>query len=661
MKLKIAISVLITFFIVVLKVFTEDVVYVSSEQSCDVRQLELACQFYGLKFEHLFVREKGKNHQIFSVLKKSNSSAIVVQASALSSIDSNEFMSTLLNRKGKGMLLLITGVSSQIDSNILDKWSYGVVKSAASFTCNGFFYFADVEEITREIASQKIPIINKRISYLNLNRSKNYQSIIAIKGKNKENLLPIFLKTTVKGTEIFFLTKIDFSNSLTVSSSLNSRENIIAILPLLMFLRYTCSEQCWHSPGHFANLTIDDPWLTDPYGHLSYEGLLEEMGKTNFHTTIAFIPWNYDRSEAGVLSIFHNNPDRFSICIHGNNHDHYEFYKYETKPGDPWPAKPLNVHEANIKQALARMAKLRKLAGLSYDKVMIFPHGIAPSMTLGLLKKYNFLATVNASNVPLDSDEPADVLFLLRTVTLKFENFPSIKRYALSRAQSDIAIDLFLDNPILFYAHHDLFEGGIDAFNETADMLNNIQPDIIWQSLGYIIQHLYLERIRNDGNCDILTFSSNFILENTHQGDLTYFVRKEVAFSIPIKQVTVDGQPYYYKRSGSDLTLEVDMPARESCHIVIEYENDLDLVSVDISKNDPHINRLRRLSDFRDMTLSRNVIGRTISHVYYDTGLYTLGIMRLATILLILIILVIFITFGTWYIIKRKRTNDHFK
>jgi len=199
-------------------------------------------------------------------------------------------MLTLFNRKRKGVPLLITGVSSQIDYNILDKWSYGVVKGAASFTCNGFFYFTDVEEITKEIASQKIPIINKRISYLNLDRSKNYQSIIAIKGKNKENFLPIFLKITIKGTKIFFLTKIDFSNSLTVSSSLNSRKNIIAVLPMLMFLRYACSEQCWHSPGHFANLNIDDPWLADSYGHLSYKGLLEEMGKTNFHTTIDFIP-----------------------------------------------------------------------------------------------------------------------------------------------------------------------------------------------------------------------------------------------------------------------------------------------------------------------------------------------------------------------------------
>ncbi len=240
---------------------------------------------------------------------------------------------------------------------------------------------------------------------------------------------------------------------------------------------------------------------------------------------------------------------------------------------------------------------------------------------------------------------------------MKFENFPSLKRYMPKKTQSDIAIDLFLDKPILFYAHHDFFQNGIDGFNETAKMINNIQPDIVWQSLGHICQHLYLEKLRDDGNYDIRAFSSNFNLENTHQCDLTYFVRKEESFLPPIKQVTVDGQPYSYKKSESDFMLELHIPTGESRNIVIEYENDLDLASVDISKNDPHVNRLRRLSDFRDMTLSKNVTGRFLTHFYYDTGLYNLGIKRLAILILILSI---FITFGALYFIRRKKRQNRF-
>ena len=47
------------------------------------------------------------------------------------------------------------------------------------------------------------------------------------------------------------------------------------------------------------------------------------------------------------------------------------------------------------------MKEFKKLTGIPFDSVMIFPHKIAPEKTLGLLKKYNFLATVNASNIPI--------------------------------------------------------------------------------------------------------------------------------------------------------------------------------------------------------------------------------------------------------------------
>jgi len=479
---------------------------------------------------------------------------------------------------------------------------------------------------------------------------------LEIKAMN-EGLLPVFVKTEVNGHDLFFQTEICTYDSPKESIWQYQRHHFFEIAPLMIFIKYAYGDRCWHSAKNYANLIIDDPWLIEPYGQLNYKGLYEEMQNSHFHTTIAFIPWNYDRSKPDVVSLFHNHPEGLSICIHGNNHDHYEFYKYETGPGDPWPAKPLNTQEANIKQALARMEKFRSMTGISYDKVMVFPHSIAPAKTLGLLKKYNFLATVNAENVPLGSNEPKDSSFLLRPVTLNFENFPSLKRYSPNRTQVEIAIDVFLDNPIIFYVHHNFFQNGVDSFNKTANMVNKIQPDIIWQSLGYISQHLYLEKLRDDGNYDVKTFSSNFILENIYQNDLVYFVRKEEDFSIPIKQVTVDGQPFSYKKYGNNLILEVFIPAGESRHIVIEYENSLDISSIDVSKNDPRINRLRKTSDFRDITLSKNVFGRVFTRVYYDTGLYKFGLIRLAVILLILFVLVIIISFVSWRIIRSRKTG----
>jgi hypothetical protein len=63
---------------------------------------------------------------------------------------------------------------------------------------------------------------------------------------------------------------------------------------------------------------------------------------------------------------------------------------------------------------------------------------------------------------------------------MKYEKFPSLRRYGPNRSVADIALDLFLDNPILFYAHHDYFKSGVNAFNNVAEKVNRIQPDITW-------------------------------------------------------------------------------------------------------------------------------------------------------------------------------------
>ena len=46
-----------------------------------------------------------------------------------------------------------------------------------------------------------------------------------------------------------------------------------SVAPYILFLSYAAGSYAWHSDGQYANLTIDDPWLTQPYGHLDYYAL----------------------------------------------------------------------------------------------------------------------------------------------------------------------------------------------------------------------------------------------------------------------------------------------------------------------------------------------------------------------------------------------------
>ena len=443
--LKRARYIVISFWILICPCFAVDVVllYGPNERPNAFGHLELACAFYGLNLKSLFVGEHENKRQFLDIIKQEDVQAMVVTWKAIETLNAKLFIPALKRRDGKSIPMMIIEVNPEANSKLLSEWSGGIITGCTSFynvSFTGFYKVSDMKIIARQLAGQKIPFNCNKLNYFICSKMQSVQSIIHVSNSTNENLFPIFIKTMVDGQEVFFITKNQLTK-LSLGGSSRDDDYILQILPIIMFLRYACGQRCWNSPGHYGNLTIDDLWLTEPYGHLSYKELLEEMENHNFHTTIAFIPWNYDRSEPDVVSLFRDNPDRFSVCIHGNNHDHQEFYKYTKILSDSWSAKSLSVQEANIQQSLARMAKFQNLAGLSYDKVMVFPHGIAPARTLGLLKKYNFMATVNAGNVPLDSHEPADSLFWLRPVTMKFENFPSLKRYLPKKTQSNIAID----------------------------------------------------------------------------------------------------------------------------------------------------------------------------------------------------------------------------
>ena len=132
-----------------------------------------------------------------------------------------------------------------------------------------------------------------------------------------------------------------------------------------------------------ACLVIDDPLLKPRYGCLDYRKLLEAMKEHNFFTEIAFIPWNYKRSDAKTVKLLADNPDYFGICIHGCNHTYNEF------GGSNY--KELSNLSAT---AMWRMEQHKRLTGLSYDPVMVFPQGLFSSVAMLALKKQGFLAAL---------------------------------------------------------------------------------------------------------------------------------------------------------------------------------------------------------------------------------------------------------------------------
>jgi vacuolar-type H+-ATPase subunit F/Vma7 len=626
------------------------------------QRLEHACLFYGLHVSRVGVANDQASVAIRNVFERNDVRAIVITGRALSSIDVNDIKDSVAESHDKKISVLIVEIPVEVDPNALRTWSGDPSLGCASTESpptKGYYCVSGAKDVSRQLGGLEFPVTSEKVDYLTLDNNHAAQILIRIRRTDEEAGLPIFARVRDDELDAFLLTRFRLSGS---SARLQGQINIdyfLELAPLMMFLRYSCRELCWQSPGQYANLTIDDPWLTEPYGFLSYKGLLKQMDEANFHLTVAFIPWNYDRNETALVSLFKDRPDRFSLCFHGNDHDHYEFYKYETTATDPRPAVPLDAQEVNLKQAIARMERFRDITGLAYDRVMVFPHGIAPAETLGLLKKYNFLATSNGRNVPLGSNEPNDVLFSFRPVTLAFQNFASLDRDpADTKTKLGIAVELFLGNPLILYSHHGLFKDGIDTFNETAEIVNGIEPATEWRGLEYIARHSYLEKIRSDGTHEIRSFCRSIEIENATQQEVVYHVRKEETFSPPVRQVTVNGRPCPYEKSKGDISVTTAISAKETSIVEIIYENDPGLKSIDIAKSDRRVRRLRKLSDFRDITLSRSKLGRIFTSVYYKARFDRIGLKRLAVICFVMMVVIIL---GTWRVLRgltKRRRED---
>ena len=373
-------------------------------------------------------------------------------------------------------------------------------------------------------------------------------------------------------------------------------QNFSVLVPKMFFIRGAFGDYCWHSKVDFANLTIDDPRLVQPWGNIDYFQLLQEMDLHNFHTTIGFIPRFFTTTIDCVASLFINRSDRFSIVQHGNNHDGYEFYFYTQQQVDSmceangglWCdssthfPRSLQEQEADILEGLTRMYEHQTRSGVSFGRVMIFPWGIAPTATLGILKKYNYLATINAQTVPLGEELVPYWSYGIHPAEDYFSNFPLLIRRHPCTSYFPFVMDkfnwpfvLFIDRPLLLYSHHnEIFQNGVDGFNPVADYINDsLYGEVKWASLDEILKHLYWEKENNDGSVSVWVWTNDVVITNSSDERKLFHLKKYETENVPISSVSVNGREVSYSILNDTLEIDFYVDGRDSVEFTIDYGN----------------------------------------------------------------------------------------
>jgi hypothetical protein len=223
------------------------------------------------------------------------------------------------------MPILIMGLTAMLDEKVLKMWSDGAVTGCLKSTeapPRGFYRVASAKTLTREPAGQDIAFWGGAGYYFNLNTTANAQWVLAIKKNGGDDFWPVFVRSAFAGNEVFFLAIMQTLDTSSASAWRYDRKRFFEIAPLLLLLRYAGGERCWHRDNDYANFTIDDLWLTESYGYLSYPGILKEMEQQNFHTAsrqpkpwacsrnIIFSDSKTEQYTAGLKGA----EDPFSIC-----------------------------------------------------------------------------------------------------------------------------------------------------------------------------------------------------------------------------------------------------------------------------------------------------------------------------------------------------------
>ena len=362
---------------------------------------------------------------------------------------------------------------------------------------------------------------------------------------------PCFLRADRHGASFFLAACTDVMDiDAAVAPGLQPIDRLLRFVPFLAYLRSSFGSRCWTNERPAACIIIDDPLLRERYGFLDFQRLDSRLDHLPFSMNIAFIPWNYRRTDPRVAGRFTRADRRFSVSIHGCDHTRGEF----GSPDEAWLRR-------QARRALSRMDTHEQLTGIRHNRVMVFPQGIFSKASLKALSDEGFIAAVNSTIYPVDA-VPGDITFrdfLVPAVT-RFDGAPLFMRHYPDRLER-FALDLFLGRPALIVEHHGFFRDGYDGVARCVAFVNRIAPDVLWTDLDEVCESTCLTRHAGDRQF-IRAYSSVLRMRSQQIGRRVVRVEKH-RHSESVDAVTWNGRLVPFDVKHSTVTCDIVLNSNE--------------------------------------------------------------------------------------------------
>jgi hypothetical protein len=373
----------------------------------------------------------------------------------------------------------------------------------------------------------------------------------------------VFVKLEYEGVPVFLAASKGIINIETdlPDGIFDVRQHVLQAVPPVLYIKWAFAETCWIAPEKSACLIIDDPLLKPRYGFVDYRELLSMMQRYKFSTNIAFIPWNWRRSDSRVAQLFRENPAHYSISVHGCAHTRAEF-------GSDDPERLYG----KARRALARMTQHESSTGIAHDRVMVFPQGVFSEAAMGVLKRTDLIAAVNNDTISSNSNPRAiTVADVWDTAIMAYDNFPLFtRRYPWSGIEN-FAFDSLLGKPVVVVVHHDSCRDHCGRLIPFIEQLNALACSLHWRSLGDLVRRSCRQRVLSDDVTQVEMYGKELLVENPSDRTKQFLIRRRESDPSAIREVRAGNSPIHWKRDGDRIRFEVELKGREQTTVRLDF------------------------------------------------------------------------------------------
>jgi hypothetical protein len=372
-----------------------------------------------------------------------------------------------------------------------------------------------------------------------------------------------FLKLTCNGVPVFASSErlIDIDAGLT-TPNFDVRDHLFSAVPAVSYIRWAFVHSAWRAHEASACLVIDDPLLKARYGFVRFRELLGLMKQHRFSTSIAFIPWNWRRNDREVVKLFRDNPESYSLCIHGCDHTAAEFGTSDRQRLC-----------AVASEAVRRMSLHERRTGLAHDRVMVFPQGVFSAEAIPELKRAGFHAVVNTevhSNPP--GQRKLRIADVWDVAVMAYGDFPIYTRRYPTHGVENLAFDLLLGKPCLVVIHHDFCSDGCVRLVQFIDQLNALKVPLAWRSLGDVVRRSYRQKELSPESVEIEMYGSELLIENGSDRAKRYFVGRREREPHTIESLHAESRRVSWDSAGDYIRCEVNLGPGESTLLTLRFK-----------------------------------------------------------------------------------------